>query len=91
MTCNNDRIINLIKESINESRNEDEMMTVKDLKYFMEHFTLCPNCKQHMVVKDGVKHTNIACKDKLIIRECLDCGTIVIYNKQITKIINSQE
>ena len=77
----NTREINIIKESILESINKDNQMTVTDLKEFMSNYVSCPNCGQHYIVKDNIKHTNVVCKKDVIIRECLDCGTVVVYNK----------
>lgn len=77
----NTRELNTIKESILESLNSDKQMTVTDLKEFINNYISCPNCGQHYIVKDNNKHTNVICKENFIIRECLDCGTVVIYNK----------
>ena len=75
------REFNTIKESIMESIDSKNRMIVKDLKEFMDNYINCPNCGQHFIVKDNLKHTDIVCKKDMIIRRCLDCGTVVIYNK----------
>ena len=54
-------------------------MKIKDINYFMDKYAACPKCKQHLIMKDNVKHTNIICKENMIIRECLDCNTTIIY------------
>lgn len=56
-------------------------MKIKYLTQFMNKFAACPRCGQHLIMKDEIKRTNFICKENMLIRECLDCNTTIIYIK----------